>query len=122
MPRRNALFRFIPVALVLTVVACGRYAQVLVLDPTPRPATLPDSIRLIAQEPEQPYTVIALVSAYSKGWPLEGLPRARLLREAARLGGEAVLLDIGSLSEVASDEGRQQVLRGKVIVFKPTGT
>jgi hypothetical protein len=114
--------RVIPLALTLAVVACGRYADVLVLDPTPRSQTLSDSVRLIAQEPQEPYTVIALVTAYSRGWPMEGVPRARLLKEAARLGGNAVLLDNASLTVIGGDESRQRVLRGKVIVFKPAGT
>ena len=111
-------YRIFSVAMVVAVAACGRSAQILVLDPTPRPQTQPAAIQLIAQEPQQPYTVIALVSAYSRGWPIEGVPRARLLKEAARLGGEAVLLDASSLTEVGSNESRQQVLRGKVIVFQ----
>ena len=111
--------RFLSIALVVGLAGCGRYAQVLVLDPTPRPETNPDSVRLIAQEPDQPYVVVGLVTAYSKGWPFEGVPRARLLKEAARMGGEAVLFDASSLAEVGDGEGgKQQVLRGKVIVFQ----
>jgi hypothetical protein len=111
------LSRFIPVVAVLAAVACGSYRHVLLLDPTVRPQTHPDSVRLIAQEPQQPYTVVALVSVLSYGWPFEGWPRGRLLKVAARLGGDAVLLDNASMTVVGGDESRQEQLSGKVIVF-----
>ncbi|HEV8265034.1 MAG TPA: hypothetical protein VGQ06_08780 [Gemmatimonadales bacterium] len=111
--------RFIPVVALVAAVACGgSYRHVLLLDTTPRPRTHPDSVRLIAQEPQQPYTVIALLSVQSRGWPFERTPRERLLKEAARLGGEAVLLDNASITVVGGDESRQEQLTGKVIVFK----
>jgi hypothetical protein len=88
---------------------------VLRLDLTARPQTHPDSIKLIAQEPERPYAVIALVSARAG---LRGNARNRLLKEAAKLGGEAVLLDISSLTVVGGDDSQSEQITGKVIVFK----
>jgi hypothetical protein len=112
------LSRFIPLGALLVVAACaGQYKSILQLDPTPRPPTRPEAVQLIAQEPQRPYTVIAVVSVYSHGWPFEGVPRARLLKEAARLGGEAVLIDNSSMAVIGGDEGRQHQLTGKVIVF-----
>ena len=78
-------------------------------------------MQLIAQEPEQRYTVIALVSVRSD--PVLGSQdgaRRRLLKEAARLGGDAVLLGAGSLSRVGTGGeygGSELMLTGKVIVF-----
>jgi len=43
--------------------------------------------------------------------------RARLIREAAKLGGHAVLLDNGSLTRVGGDEISSQQLTGKVIIY-----
>ena len=109
--------RLVPLAAALTLCGCA-YTNVLRLDSMVRPQTHPDSVRLLAQEPQQPYTVIAIVSAGSAGWPFEGIPRTRLLKAAARLGGEAVLLDNASLTVVSSGESTQQRLTGKVVVFR----
>ncbi len=108
------LSRVVPVAILWGAVACTS-ADVLRLDTTLRPRTHPDSVRLIAQEPQQPYTVIALVSARAE--LIFGRARDRLIKEAARLGGDAVLLDTGSLTRVGGDNSERQQLTGKVIVF-----
>lgn len=114
------LSRVVPLAFVLGTIGCTS-ADVLRLDQLLRPQTHPDSVRLIAQEPQQPYTVIALVSVRSD--PLlasQDDARKRLLKEAARLGGDAVLLGAGSLTRVGTGGeygGSQLLLTGKVIVF-----
>jgi hypothetical protein len=113
------LSRVVPLAVVLGAVACT-HADVLRLDLMSRPQTHPDSVRLIAQEPQQPYTVIALVSVQSDGLLFaEGDTRKRLVKEAARLGGDAVLLGTGSLTRVGTggEGGTARLLTGKVIVF-----
>jgi hypothetical protein len=110
--------RVIPVAAVLVMLGC-RSTDVLRLETALRPETHPDSVRLLAQEPAQPYTVIALVSARSGGWPFPSA-RTQLLRAAARLGGEAVLLGTESLSRVGTGGeygGTVVQLTGKVTVF-----
>jgi len=114
------LSRVVPLAVVLGTIGCT-HAEVLRLDSMVRPQTSPDSVRLIAQEPQQPYTVVALLSVRSEGvWFAEGDARKRLLKEAARLGGDAVLLGTGSLT-VGSTGGEYggtfRQLTGKVIVF-----
>jgi hypothetical protein len=115
------LSRVVPLALLFGTIGCTTRADVLRLDPMPRPQTHPDSIRLLAQEPQQPYTVIALLSVRVD--PFLGSQddgRKRLLKEAARLGGDAVLLGAGSLTRVGTGGeygGSQLLLTGKVIVF-----
>lgn len=108
------LARLLPVAALATL-ACITNADILRLDPMPRPPTHPDSVQLIGQEPNRPYAVIAIVSTQS-GFGSD-LIRARLIKEAARLGGHAVLFDISSLTRVGGDDGERQQLTGKVIVF-----
>jgi len=113
------LARLLPVA-ALAALACTTSADILRLDPMPRPQTNPDSIQLIGQEPKRPYVVIAIVSARS-GFMSVGTEsdpiRARLIKEAARLGGHAVLFDTSSLTRVGGDDTERQQLTGKVIVF-----
>jgi hypothetical protein len=115
------LSRVVPLAFALGTIGCTTSADVLRLDQALRPQTRPDSVQLIAQEPEQRYTVIALVSVRSD--PVLGSQdgaRRRLLKEAARLGGDAVLLGAGSLSRVGTGGeygGSALLLTGKVIVF-----
>lgn len=106
-------------ALVLcaAVASSGGCAEVdtLRLDPTPRRARNPDSVAVIAQEPDRPYAVIALVSVTSDGVNPEGL-KARLVKRAGELGGDAVLLGSESLQRSNTGERR---LSGRVIVFRP---
>ena len=112
------LSRVVPLALVVGAIGCAQ-VDVLRLDQALRPQTHPDSVRLIAQEPQQPYTVIALVSVMPSDGSQDGA-RNRLLKEAARLGGDAVLLGAGSLTRVGSGGelgGTSLQLSGKVIVF-----
>lgn len=100
------------IAAVLGITACTS-ADILQLDPTVRPKTAPHLVRLIAQDPGRPYKVVAIVSARGD---LESA-RQRLLKEAAKLGGQAVLLDNSSLTRVGGDETTAQQLTGKVIVY-----
>jgi len=115
------LSRVVPLVAIVATIGCTTRADVLRLDQALRPRTHPDSVRLIAQEPQQRYTVIALVSVRSD--PVLGSQdgaRRRLLKEAARLGGDAVLLGAGSLTRVGTGGeygGSALLLTGKVIVF-----
>ena len=104
--------RLLSVAALLAALACVS-ADILVLDPSVRPQTSPQSIRLIAQEPARPYVVVAIVSARGD---IESA-RNRLVREAAKLGGHAVLLDNGSLTRIGGDQSTAQQITGKVIVY-----
>ncbi len=111
--------RVLSLSALLGALACTS-ADILRLDPTPRPQTNPASIQLIGQEPQRPYKVIAIVSAQA-GDPGTGNSaehvRARLLKEAARLGGHAILFDTSSLTRIGGDKSERQQLTGKVIVF-----
>ena len=115
------LSRVVPLAFVLGTIGCTTSADVMRLDQALRPQTRPDSVQLIAQEPQQPYTVIALVTVRVDqllGSQQDG--RNRLLKEAARLGGDAVLLGDGSMTRVGTGGeygGSELQLTGKVIVF-----
>jgi len=115
------LSRVVLPAVIVGTIGCATHADVLRLDSMLRAQTHPDSVRLIAQEPQQPYTVIALVSVRSD--PVLGSQdgaRRRLLKEAARLGGDAVLLGAGSLTRVGTGGeygGSELLLTGKVIVY-----
>ncbi len=114
------LARVACLAVIVGTSGCTR-ADVLRLDQTLRPQTRPDSVRLIAQEPQEPYTVIALVSVRDDPpFTSQDDARKRLLKVAARLGGDAVLLGAGSLTRVGTGGeygGSQLLLTGKVIVF-----
>ena len=118
------LSRVVPLALVLTATACLEYTDVLRLDTTLRPQTHPDSIRLLAEEPQQPYTVVAIVTSMGSNGGFLGLSHKSaertLVEAAARLGGDAVLLGAGSLTRVGTGGeygGTVLQVSGKVIVF-----
>ena len=104
--------RVAPLAVLLAASACHAYhTNTLRLEPTVRSPTRVDSVRVLGQEPQQPFTVIAFVSV-SPNWVRAGSERLarRLAREAAKLGGDAVLLGTDSFTHSG-------VLTGKVIVF-----
>lgn len=118
------LSRVVALALVVATVACISGADVFRLDTTLRPQTHPDSIRFLAEEPQEPYTVIALVTgrATSRGFLLLASRSARrnLSEAAARLGGDAVLLSTTSLTRGGADTETSSTfvqVSGKVIVF-----
>lgn len=105
------LSRVVPLTLLLATSSCAYRTAILYLDRTPRSPTPLASVRMLGQEPAERYRVIAFVSV-SPDWALgAGYDRLsrRLAREAAKLGGDAVLLDTESL-------GHSQ-LKAKVIVF-----
>jgi hypothetical protein len=93
-------------------------SDILRLDTRIRPTTDPAEIRVLAAEPAVPYAVIAVIAVSTRTDPLAGgksveALRNRLRREAAKLGGHAVLLDAGSLARTEE----QRRLSAKVIVF-----
>ena len=115
--------RLVPLVLVIGISGCVR-AEVFQVSPRLRPETHPDSVQLLAQEPTRPYTVIALLNVTSADRSQERM-RQRLLKEAALLGGDAVLLGIGSLTYITTGSGEftstARQLSGKVIVFTREG-
>ncbi len=108
--------------------ACAS-AKVMTLDKNAtRPATSPDSVALLLDEPEQPYAAIALIEVSDQGWRLSlATLRDKLAKEAAQLGGQgvivtrqstqsgAVLLPVGDSWVTFNTETERLV--GKVIVF-----
>jgi hypothetical protein len=68
-------------------------ADVLRLDNAIRPATDVAAVELLLEDPPREYVAIALINVTDQGWGmrLEDL-RKRLVSEAAKLGGDAVIL------------------------------
>ena len=93
-------------------------------DKVPRPQRSPDAVQVFSEKPDRPYTVIAVVEsrtdAVFKGF--DDL-REKLIAEAARLGGDAVILGleerestmlITATSQIHSERKKPT---GEVIVF-----
>ena len=79
-------------AICLFVVGCVK-VKVQQWDEIERPVREPESISVLLVEPEEPYTVIALIESSFDG-ALKGFDdlREELILEAAQLGGDAVIL------------------------------
>ena len=112
-------------SIVLLAAGCVR-ADVMRLDQAPRPERSPDAIQLLLEKPDRPYTVIAVVEAKAGAIfkDFDDL-RSRMIEEAAKLGGDAVILGtedrestflITATGQIHSD---QKKLRGDVIVYIP---
>ena len=114
--------RVLPI--VLLALACSTKTDILQLDPTPRAPTVYSAVQLIGQEPTRPYIVLAIVSASTdEGKGAADELRHRIRKEAARLGGDAVLFEGSSLTRFGSggEYGGERVhLSGKVIVYADT--
>lgn len=116
-------------ALIAAVLVTGcASTDVLVLDPVPRPATHPDSVAVLLEEPQQPYRPIALIEASDQGWGMSLESLAKKMRtEAAKRGGAAVIVGtqtsesgalivpIGNMWYAGTFDEKKLV--GKVIVF-----
>ena len=112
------------VSLMLLAAGCMS-ADVQRLDQAPRPERSPDAVQLLLEKPDQPYTVIAVVEAKADAIfrDFDDL-RNRMIEEAAKLGGDAVILGtedsestflITATGQIHSDRKK---LRGEVIVFR----
>ena len=104
--------RVVLLAALLGGLACAK-PDILLIDRAVRPQTSPQSIRLIAQEPTRPYVVVAIVSTVGD----VETARHELIKQAARLGGHALLFDTSSITRAGGDQGTSPVLTGKVIVY-----
>jgi hypothetical protein len=99
-------------------------ASVERLDHAARPARSPDSVAVLIEKPEQSYTVIAVIEAKGESVfdSFDDL-RQKLLAEAAKLGGDAVILGQEStdsnfiLTGTAMIESDTKKVSGEVIVF-----
>ena len=117
---RRALF------VCLCVVAAGCVtARTQRLDSDVRPARAPESVVVFEEAPERPYTTIARIESHSDAvFKSYGDLRAKIIDEAAQLGGEAVILGpesketnflILTTGMIASEKKK---LAGEVIVFR----
>ena len=80
------------VALCLFAVGCVS-TNVQRLDQAARPARSPDSVAVLRETPQRPFTVIAEIEARGESVfdSFDDL-RAAMMTEAARLGGDAVIV------------------------------
>ena len=121
--------RALLISLVSVLVAgCATTADVMRVDNAIRAASNPEDVRVYLEEPRQPYTTIALVEISDQGWDL-GLEdlKAAMIREAAKLGGDGVIVGTETRSAGAvfvpvgnafyGVESAEKILVGKVIEF-----
>jgi hypothetical protein len=94
------------------------------LDHAARPVRSPDSVTLLLEKPEQPYTVIAVIE--SKGETVFDSfadLRKEMIAEAAKLGGEALVFGPESTDSefiftgTAMIKSERRQLTGEVIVY-----
>ena len=116
----------LPLLASLCVLAAGCvHTSIQRVDPVVRPARSAESVTLLLEQPESPYTVVAVIEA--KGETLfdsfDDL-RRRILTEAAELGGDAVIVGpeltdtdfiFTGLTMIRSDT---RMLSGQVIVYE----
>ncbi len=94
------------------------------LDQAVRPAASPDSVAVLLEEPDQPYTVIAVIKA-SSSTVFDSFDdiREKMIAEAAALGGDALILGPEAkkstiiFNTVSFVNSERKDLAGKVIVF-----
>lgn len=110
--------------------ACTK-ADILVLDPSPRPAKPADSVAVLLDEPTTPYRSVALIEVSDESWGLSLTQLGNKMKaEAAKLGGDAVIIGTTSSSSgaviipvgstfIASPTSEKKLV-GKVIVYTPT--
>jgi hypothetical protein len=123
--------RFMAVALMAlgVSVACAT-TDVMRLDTQPRPPTNPAAVRVLLDEPQEPYRAIAMIHTSDQGWglSLENL-KTSMVQQAAAIGGHAVI--IGQASQQSGGtmfipigtttmglDMPTKLLTGKVIVFE----
>ena len=76
----------------VALIGCAT-ADVMRLDSVPRQPTSSASVQLLLEPPPTAYTAIALVEVSDQGWELKLVTlRTKLVAEAAKLGGDAVIL------------------------------
>ncbi len=94
------------------------------LDHAARPARSPDSVTVLLEKPQQPYTVIAVIESNGETVfdSFDDL-RNEMIAEAAKLGGEALILGPESTDSEFIFTGTAMIksdtrhLTGEVIVY-----
>jgi hypothetical protein len=110
---KSSSLYIVSLAVTILLPACATTVDVLRLDREPRAQRGPATIEVLAAEPTRPYVAIALVSVSAEGRDEDGLRRS-LIRTAAHLGADAVILDAHSLSR----HERELVLSAKVVAYR----
>jgi hypothetical protein len=80
------------ISICLLAVGCVK-VKVQQWDQVERPARAPDAVEVLLAQPDQPYTVIAVVESSFEG-AVKGFDdlRREMITKAAELGGDAVIL------------------------------
>jgi hypothetical protein len=111
------------VSLLLLAVGCVR-ADVRRLDQVVRPARSPDSIAVLLEEPQQPYSVIATIESTGETvFDSFNDLRRKMIAEAAQIGGDALILGPESTKSTfiilptALIKSDRKELTAEVIVF-----
>ncbi len=94
------------------------------LDHAARPARSPDSVTVLVEKPQQPYTVIALIESNGEtAFDSFDDLRKEMIAEAAKLGGEALIVGPEStdiqfiFTGIAMIRSDTRKLTGQVIVY-----
>ena len=104
----------VPIVLIAAAGCSLYYHDVLMIDPTPRNPTVVDSVRLLAQEPSEPYRVVALVSVQANiGDATLRYMSYELIGHAASLGANGLLVGPESITQ----REEEWVMTGRAIVF-----
>ncbi len=118
--------KWLPISLCIFAIGCIN-TNVQSLDHAVRPARSSDSVTVLLEKPQQPYTVIAVVESSAKTvFDSFNDLRNELISEAARLGGEALILgpeDTDSefiFTGNAMIQSDERKLTGEVIVYDRT--
>jgi hypothetical protein len=126
--RRHAVLeetmkKCLPMSLCVLAFACIN-TNVQRLDHAVRPAQSPDSVTVLLEKPQQPHTVIAVVESRAKTvFDSYNDLRNEMIVEAARLGGEALILgpeDTDSefiFTGNAMIQSDEKKLTGEVIIY-----
>ena len=110
----------------LAIIAVGCInTSVQQLDQSVRPARSPDSVAVLLEAPQQPYTVIAVIKSNTETVfdSFDDL-REEMIAEAAKLGGEALILGPEATDSefiftgTAMIQSDKRKLTGEVIVYE----
>ena len=102
---------------VVSVFGCAS-TQVMRTDLTPRAAKSPEQVVFLTEVPDRPFTVVALLKVSDQGW---GMDTSKiLLKKAAELGGDAVLITGESQSMSAGASSGGGVTTAVVVPVKDT--
>ena len=115
-----------PVVVICVLAAGCIHTNVQRLDPEVRPALSPDAVTVLGEIPQRPYTVIAVLHSTAETvFDSYSDLRKGMVAEAAKLGGQALILGPESTDSefiftgVAMIQSDRKKLTGQVIVYEP---